>query len=334
MTRCPNCGSAIRIGAKFCTSCGFRLTVDEPVTASPVAPSRSPFSTTSTPAWSAGPVETAAQVQETAVAPEEDEVEPAWAKDDEDDAGVGVDRGSAGADPADEVFASDQPVAAAEDRIGDDGQPEPSWFSPPGQDTSGPVSDDMVAALGGEHADQLQADIASETDDDAPVVPSDAPAPEALRTTYTWNADDQQITAARDTSLAEPPGGGRTETVTAPVTGDPLAEARSLVVRLSDLLAAVRSGGGTGASANTAPTSVVDESDVEALRSIVTSAQERPRDVDVMLDLVLRADTIAAVLADRDLLLAALRGDEADVEETWAPGDDEPSTYPAWRTLP
>jgi len=332
MTRCPNCGSAIRIGAKFCTSCGFRLTVDEPVTASPVAPSRSPFSTTSTPAWSAGPAETTASAETTAVT-DEDDVEPAWAKVDEGDEGLDED------DVVDEGLASGDAVAATvgdevAERTTEDEQPESTWFSPPGQDTSGPVSDDMVAALGGDHADQLRADIASETDDDAPVALIDTSAPEALRTTYTWSADDQQITAVRDTSVAEPPSGGRTETVTAPITGDPLAEARSLVVRLSDLLTAVRSGAGTGASAKTAPTSVADESDVEVLRSIVTSAQERPRDVDVMLDLVLRADTIAAVLADRDLLLAALRGDESAVEETWAPGDDEPSTYPAWRALP
>ena len=329
MTRCSNCGSAIRIGAKFCTSCGFRLTVDEPVTASPVAPSRSPFSTTSTPAWSARPAETAAPVEVTGVTPEDD-IEPAWAKI-EDDVIV-VDSldstsGDAGAeDPATGAETTERPIDGTEAGS--------SWFSSTAQDTSGPVADDMIPALGGDHADQSQVDIASETDHDSPVMASDTPTPEALRTTYTWNADDQQITAVRDTSAAEPPSGGRTDTSAAPVTGDPLAEARSLVVRLSDVLAAVQSGSSTGSPSKPAPPSAADEADVEALRSIVTSAQERPRDVDVMLDLVLRVDTIAAVLADRDMLLAALRGDENAVEETWTPDDEKPSTYPAWRALP
>jgi hypothetical protein len=38
----------------------------------------------------------------------------------------------------------------------------------------------------------------------------------------------------------------------------------------------------------------------------VSNAQERPRDVDVMLDLVLRADAIAQVLTERDQLKSAI----------------------------
>ena len=208
MTRCPNCGSAIRIGAKFCTSCGFRLTVDEPAAASAVVPSRSPFSTTSTPAWSAGPAETSAPIAATVVTPE-DEVEPAWSKVDDDSPDPDVRADAAGKDVGSSVPATSDRVGGTVGADTDawetparDDQPEPSWFSPPAQDTSGPVSDDMIATLGDEPADRL------------------------------------------------------------------------------------------------------------------------------------RADTISAVLTDRDLLLAALRGDEAGVEETWAAEDDEPSTYPAWRALP
>ena len=48
------------------------------------------------------------------------------------------------------------------------------------------------------------------------------------------------------------------------------------------------------------------EDELTPLRNAVASAQERPRDVDVMLDLVLRADAIAAVITERDQLKAAI----------------------------
>ena len=45
MNRCPNCAAQNRDGAKFCTSCGFRLPAETPVAQ---ASDRSPFATTST----------------------------------------------------------------------------------------------------------------------------------------------------------------------------------------------------------------------------------------------------------------------------------------------
>ena len=60
-----------------------------------------------------------------------------------------------------------------------------------------------------------------------------------------------------------------------------------------------------------------DEDELTPLRNAVASAQERPRDVDVMLDLVLRADAIAAVLTERDQLKAAIElasGDKQGAE--------------------
>src|SRR5438046_890763 len=49
--KCPNCGQPSRPGARFCTSCGFRLP-DRPVEPEPSPLTRSPFATTSTVAAS------------------------------------------------------------------------------------------------------------------------------------------------------------------------------------------------------------------------------------------------------------------------------------------
>jgi hypothetical protein len=63
----------------------------------------------------------------------------------------------------------------------------------------------------------------------------------------------------------------------------------------------------------------------QSLRAAIATAQARPRDVDVMLDLVSRADALAGVIAahDRyvttiDKALVVLRGDEEkDPEPKW-----------------
>ena len=48
------------------------------------------------------------------------------------------------------------------------------------------------------------------------------------------------------------------------------------------------------------------DDDLQALRDAVETARQRPRDVDVMLDLVLRAGAIATVIEERDALKAAI----------------------------
>ena len=74
-----------------------------------------------------------------------------------------------------------------------------------------------------------------------------------------------------------------------------------------------------------------DEDELAPLRTAIASAQERPRDVDVMLDLVLRADAIAAVLTERDQLKAAIElavggsqsADSPPADDTEAAAQDE-----------
>ena len=352
MTRCPNCGSAIRIGAKFCTSCGFRLTTDASASAPAAGSSRSPFATTSSPAWradSAAVDEPGAAVaaQETVVAQEVApaasttvDVEPVWTPAIHESSNVSE---PVSAEVTTTITDESEPTVSEAEADANQ-QPGPSWYSPAAPNTSGPVSDDMIASLGGSETTETRSVDAPGQNEEDPFAALTPPA-ESVSTTYVWNSGEHQIEAVREpvAPLAPAPAG---------IEGGPLAEARSLAARLTEVLAAVSEGGST-ASRPSAVSTVADEADVEALRSVVASAQERPRDVDVMLDLVLRAETIAAVIADRDQLLAALRGDGApaespaeesvstdaapSAEETLPTGgddDDEPSTYPAWRQLP
>lgn len=332
MTRCPNCGSAIRIGAKFCTSCGFRLTVDEPVMASPVAPSRSPFATTSSSAWSAEPTVAQPAVRATsdgspdqAEHTEVVEVEPAWTKAEDDDE---AESELVDADAA-EAETDDEPIDSGTEQSENNQASATSLFAPAPQDRSGPINNEMNAPLESDQPDQLHADIGEDSGDVA-VVPDEG-ANESMpggRSTHDGIVSTRVVTADPGYSIESG------ASIPASAAGDPLDEARMLAARLSEVLAAVQTGGGSAPSTGPVVSGIADESDVESLRSVVKSAQARPRDVDVMLDLVLRADTIDAVLADRDLLLAALRGDETAVEESWSSDDDQPSTYPAWSALP
>lgn len=75
--RCPNCGQTVRPGARFCTSCGFRLP-EQPAESAPQA-SRSPFATTSTvsPWWRSGPPpETPAERESAPAEPQESQPAP------------------------------------------------------------------------------------------------------------------------------------------------------------------------------------------------------------------------------------------------------------------
>jgi len=252
MNRCPNCAAQNREGAKFCTSCGFRL----PVTSTPTTSSdRSPFATTS----SVPPF--ADQVAEPPRAPEPAE-EPGFATWNA---------------PA------PQPVET----------PGRSWDAPPPQNTAVPVDEDMIAALVGEAAspaetEHVTAESAGVTAEPGPEAPDPAtwatPQPAQIRQNGATSVD-QLLKLVREleyglVEFAESPASTVGSTSEAPA-----GDTRMLANALSDLQ---------------------DEDELMPLRNAVTSAQERPRDVDVMLDLVLRADAIAAVITERDQLKAAI----------------------------
>jgi hypothetical protein len=139
-----------------------------------------------------------------------------------------------------------------------------------------PVNDDMIASLVGTNGDRESESQAAP----APSPPAWTPAPQAPAESSGSTSVDQLLRLARELEyglieLAESPGAASVEGV------------------------------GTGSLSGVLD-SLQSDDDLASLRSAVETAQQRPRDVDVMLDLVLRADAIASVLEERDRLKQAV----------------------------
>lgn len=251
MNRCPNCAAQNRDGAKFCTSCGFRLPVDaEPA----ITADRSPFATTSS-------------------VPPYSQQAPPPASDAEPDDESGF-----------ATWGGDAPVELT---------PGLSWDTSPPPNTSVPVSDDMIAALVGD-SDAEVADTpgigngyASAQSPNAAAVADDAVWDAAPRPTPRTGeippTIDHLLKLARELEY------GLIELADAPTVSvvDDVDDVDSRL--LANVLAELQ-----------------DEDEMTPLRNAVASAQERPRDVDVMMDLVLRADAISALLTERDQLKNAI----------------------------
>ena len=260
MNRCPNCAAQNRDGAKFCTSCGFRLPSEAPV--APLS-DRSPFATTSTmPTYPAVAVEKS---------PNGDSVEESgfatWGSD---------------------SFAPPEPGK--------------SWHADPPLNTAVPVSDEMIASL----VNDVDTDQAPESAHSEPIA-ADAPVEhsveEPLPQVNANSSIDDLLKLARAIEY------GLIELADSPqAAAEPPGDIRLLRNAMADLQS---------------------EEDIAPLRNAISTAQERPRDVDVMLDLVLRADSFAAVLTERDQLRAAislfLATDQSEPEETVTAEPDETS---------
>ena len=135
---------------------------------------------------------------------------------------------------------------------------------------------------------------------------------------------------ATETPTVEP------ETVPAPEppVEAPAERAERLLAELAALLPALGAGSPGGGVDHAAVVAALAESrsaaETEAetfrsLRAAVATAQARPRDVDVMLDLVGRADAMAAAMAAHDRYAAAI-----DAATRALRGEDEEPAPPRW----
>jgi hypothetical protein len=189
--------------------------------------------------------------------------------------------------------------------------PGSSWNAGPPKDTAVPVSDEMIETLVGgfpgespevgappvEIDEPLGADDLNDDVADSPRASFGQPAPDVRSTSGAQPNIDHLLQIARDLEY------GLME----------LAETLPAESAATPSSSEVDATGLDGVIAN-----LQSDDELMALRDAVETARQRPRDVDVMLDLVLRADAIAAVIDERDRLKAAIeaatRGSSPDVD--------------------
>jgi hypothetical protein len=363
MLRCPNCGSSVRSGAKFCTTCGFRLPVaTEEIPES--GPSRSPFDLTTSspvsPRWQASDTPTSENGSATppaAAEPEPPGDAPAA------DAVAGVAVSSEGSDPS----ATSGSSFSGWPAFGEESGANSSWDvaaevvpQPAPSEEAGPAAaetnvEDAVAAWSGGAAASTETPVAEQAVDS-----SGETEPTSVDTEDSggdsWQTSVQPAPADQADDNASEPGVAEPITVEAAASEEeqspasqevaiPLqagaigvSDAQQKAIQLIDeLRGLIPALGGAAATSNTEDGGVAadlaalldgQEADAErfqSLRAAVATAQARPRDIDIMLDLVSRADVIAAMIAAHDRYLAGiesavarLRGEQAKaVEPRW-----------------
>jgi hypothetical protein len=187
-----------------------------------------------------------------------------------------------------------------------------------------PVSDEMIETLvGGFPAES----------------PEIGPPPDDVEAAPSVDPGDDQVAAELE-GTSELPAAANISSTSQPGIDHLLKIARELEYGLIELAEALPAESTPAASSGPIDASglggvlvaLQSDDELQALRDAVETARQRPRDVDVMLDLVLRAEAIAAVIEERDKLKAAIEaatgGSTPDVDadetafESTSDGDD------------
>jgi hypothetical protein len=299
MERCPNCGAPARPGAKFCTTCGFRLS-ESSATSDPAAdeatadPSRalppnpdddSPLSPT-VDEFGQDPAAAAAsgEIGETDRATANDGLP---AQDSEDEAPADADQVLSSSWPAPEAAAW-----SSEWQTGDNSsetEPEPDRSAEPAPEA------DAIAAWPPPPA-SIELEAEEEVESSIENVDEQAPANE----------------------FGEPPS---SEAIPLPASGyespsDAAARAASLLDELRALLPEL-SAPAPAPAADLEPIAAdleaaiaaLDEAEAAeqaALRVAMDEARTRPRDIDTVLDLSRRVDAVIALIDAHDRCVAAI----------------------------
>jgi hypothetical protein len=306
MERCPNCGALARPGAKFCTTCGYRLTGSVGDTSS-AAPDAAPAETAGVETPPDQPPDATLDPPDESQAPPSDDPLAAGpvASDDVPTSVAPPGAETSGGEPtdADQVLSSSWPEP-----------PASSWSSSWTSSSSGDL--DAVSSTPPGDAEPVAEPVSEEpTSADASAVAPDAGGtlPPAM------SFDDQTMSSSASDAWAMPPSHDE--------QSSPLADARRLIEELHALLPALTVSSPDvdreviAADLQTArdllATAAAD--DETGLRAVLQAARDRPRDVDAMLELSSRTGSLLALLDAHDhattaieRAIAALRGGRPD----------------------
>jgi hypothetical protein len=300
MERCPYCGAAVRVGARFCTSCGRRLNESngETLVATAPAPSEAGNGADEAVAWES--VSTSVDHSGERAAPAADDwlrrtpvasadLWPASTRSQEAPTGAEAPGPSAEAAPA----VAEEPVVPAWSA-----SPWASWAMPPAveEERTGEVDlvveTETVATVDADR--ELAAEVAeTPTVEPAaePLAPTKAAAPEPVL--------PSEVAAVG--AVSDPGAGGA------------LARAVSLVDELRSLLPAVAgldgidvAGAVAALGAAREQAAELSDEELSRLATSVEVARARPREIDALLGLAGNLDGLAAVVAAHGQLRAGI----------------------------
>jgi hypothetical protein len=343
MERCPNCGSTVRAGAKFCTTCGMRLpeapAADEAAPAASGSGKGSPFDSTASVSGSRWPSSTASGGNSDAVsgyavsgsgttaepaapetADEEENAEsapapaeesgPAWASAGSSSGWNWGSQGSGGDTDQDQSVQTE--TAATDESVESDaattGQATTADQETASNDTVTAEFDEAPAATSDSATAVEVADIGpTETGViEETVYQTAEPAVVATASEMPSSQEPAEEPQSADSAAADEQTGAFPATsgsaAAAPlVTSANLDRANHILDELRGLLPQLASAGQPSAGSDIAETlenataSDAQRASFEELRTAVSAAQQRPRDIDTMLDISNRLDVIASL---------------------------------------
>jgi hypothetical protein len=344
MDRCPNCGATVRVGAKFCTTCGMRLPEPAATPSTNEESSRSPFDSTSTVAsrWPSRSVYGGTESTTTETAGEA----PAAPSDESSVASAEVDTESAvSAEPVEPVstwgaWTAPTPATPATEDVTETASAEAE--APVSWGASEPASEEPAAEQG------LAAEASTEANEVVEEVPAswtrtgetdflqlpeqpDPAAWKSIENQLAGSADNDETSEsdAADELVAEEitvDELAQEEPTAAPATPSPSIErAYTLLDELRTILDETTSPADVAVAAEAV--AVESKSLEEArpsdeavarfaeLRAVVDAARENPRDFETVFGLTSRLDVIIELHDAHEKLYQAAFGDSAEKED-------------------
>lgn len=311
MERCPNCGAPARPGAKFCTTCGYRLPVTIPVTDQPEAAGQA--SSTAASSWppplqrddaAASDQSGAASVSDESEATAETSFTIPVSSSDDDSSGEQSDTVAVSVAELDTASMSD---TTPEEASSTDSVVSSTWTASSSSSSWGSAQPEPAAA------DIASSSVDASTEIDEVSVEQSS---ESGDTGATAAVTEESIVVDEPASQYEGWSRAVVEELAPPSSdhGTNVARATALLDELRMLLPVLNSGSSSDVGERVANeleaalSGTREEGDDRAsLRAALTEARDNPRDIQTILGLSQQADAAIALLDDYDRLVSAVR---------------------------